>query len=40
VLNTLTEHDYQEAFEKWQKRWEHCVRAESCYFEGVGGQQV
>jgi hypothetical protein len=21
VLNTLTEHNTQEAFEKWQKRW-------------------
>jgi hypothetical protein len=22
VLNTLTEHGFQEAFKKWQKRWE------------------
>jgi hypothetical protein len=22
VLNTLTEHDSQDAFKKWQKRWE------------------
>jgi hypothetical protein len=22
VLNTLTEHDFQDAFKKWQKRWE------------------
>jgi hypothetical protein len=21
VLNTLTEHDFQDAFTKWQKRW-------------------
>jgi hypothetical protein len=25
VLNTLTEHDFQDAFKKWQKRWEWCV---------------
>jgi hypothetical protein len=22
VLNTFTEHDFQDAFTKWQKRWE------------------
>jgi hypothetical protein len=22
VLNTLIEHDFQDAFEKWQKHWE------------------
>jgi hypothetical protein len=21
VLNTVTEHDFQDAFKKWQKRW-------------------
>jgi hypothetical protein len=21
VLNTLTEHDFQDEFKKWQKRW-------------------
>jgi hypothetical protein len=21
ALNTVTEHDYQDAFKKWQKRW-------------------
>jgi hypothetical protein len=25
VLNTLTEHDFQDAFKKWQKRWERCI---------------
>jgi hypothetical protein len=30
VLNTLTEHDFQEAFKKWQMRWEWCI-----HFEGV-----
>jgi hypothetical protein len=38
VLNTLTEHDFQDAFKKWQKRWERCIRVEGDYFEGDGGQ--
>jgi hypothetical protein len=28
VMNTLTEHDFQDAFELWQKQWERCIRAE------------
>jgi hypothetical protein len=28
VLNTLTEHDFQDAFKKWQKRWERFILAE------------
>jgi hypothetical protein len=32
VLNTLTEHDFQDAFKKWQRHWEWC------YFEGDSGQ--
>jgi hypothetical protein len=28
VLNTLREHDFQDAFKTWQKRWEMCKRAE------------
>jgi hypothetical protein len=27
MLNTLTEHDFQDAFEKWQKHWEWYMRA-------------
>jgi hypothetical protein len=38
VLNTLTEHDFQDSFKKWQKRWERCVRAEGDYFKGDGGR--
>jgi hypothetical protein len=38
VLNTLTEHDFQDAFRKCQKRWERCIRAEEDCFEGDGGQ--
>jgi hypothetical protein len=28
VLNTLREHDFQDAFKKWQKSWERFIRAE------------
>jgi hypothetical protein len=38
VLNTLTEHHFQKAFKKCQKRWERCIRAEGNYFEGDGDQ--
>jgi hypothetical protein len=38
VLNTLTEHDFQDAFKKWRKRWEWFVCEEEDYFEGDGGQ--
>jgi hypothetical protein len=34
----LTEYDFQDAFKKWQKRWERCIRTEGDYFEGDGGQ--
>jgi hypothetical protein len=39
MLNTLTEHDSQDAFKKWQKPWEWCICTEGVYFEGDGGQQ-
>jgi hypothetical protein len=38
VLNTLTEHDFQDAFKKWQKHWEWCVHVEVDYVEGYSGQ--
>jgi hypothetical protein len=38
VLNVLTEHDFQNAFKKWQKRWEQRVLVEGDYFEGDVGQ--
>jgi hypothetical protein len=38
VLIILTEHDFQDALEEWQKRWEQCIRAEGDYFECDGGQ--
>jgi hypothetical protein len=37
LLNTFTEHDFQGAFKKWQKRWEQCIHTEGDYFEGDGG---
>jgi hypothetical protein len=40
VLNTLREHDFQNAFKKWQMRWERCMGAKGEYFEGDGGQQA
>jgi hypothetical protein len=38
VLKTLTEHDFQDTFKKYQKRWERCIRAEGDYLESDGGQ--
>jgi hypothetical protein len=38
VLNNLPEHDFQDAFKKWQKRLEQCICAEEDYFEGDSGQ--
>jgi hypothetical protein len=38
VLNTLTEHNFQDAFTKWQKRWERCIHAKGDNVEGDGGQ--
>jgi hypothetical protein len=32
VLNTLTEHDFQNAFKNWQNCPERCIRAEGDYF--------
>src|SRR5215475_14309547 len=37
VLDTLTEKDFQEAFQKWRRRWDQCLHAGGNYFEGDGG---
>jgi hypothetical protein len=37
VLNTLTEHDFQDAFKNGRRVWKRCIRAEGDYFEGGGG---
>jgi hypothetical protein len=38
VLNTLTKHDFWDAFRKWQKHWEWCIRVERECFERDVGQ--
>jgi hypothetical protein len=38
MLNTLTEHNFQDAFYKWQNYWEWCIRVEWGYIKGYGGQ--
>jgi len=38
VLDTLTEKDFQEAFQKWRRQWDRCLHAGGNYFEGDGGQ--
>jgi hypothetical protein len=38
VLDTLTEKDFQEAFQKWRRRWDRCLQAGENYFEGDGGR--
>jgi hypothetical protein len=38
VLNTFTEHNFQDAFKKWQKCWEQCIHVEGDYSEVDGGQ--
>jgi hypothetical protein len=32
------EHDFPDAFKKWQKRWEQCIFSEGNYFEDDRGQ--
>jgi hypothetical protein len=36
VLDTLIEKDFQEAFQKWRKRWDRCLYVRGNYFEGDG----
>jgi hypothetical protein len=38
VLNILTEHDFQDAFKKWQKSRKWCIHTEGDYFKRDGGQ--
>ena len=37
ILNTLTLADFTECFQKFQNRWDRCIRAQGDYFEGDGG---
>jgi hypothetical protein len=36
-LDTLTEKEFQEAFQKW-RRWGRCLHAGRNYFDGDGGR--
>jgi hypothetical protein len=38
VLDTVTEKDFQEVFQKWRGRWDQCLHAGGNYFEGDGGR--
>jgi hypothetical protein len=38
VLDTVREKDFQEAFQKWRRRWDWSLHAGGNYFEGDGGQ--
>jgi hypothetical protein len=38
VMNTLTEHNFLDAFKKWQKLWKPFIHAEGDYFESDGGR--
>jgi hypothetical protein len=37
VLDTLRENDFQEAFQKWRRRWDRCLHVGGNYFECDGG---
>jgi hypothetical protein len=38
VLDTLTEKDFQEAFQNWRGRWDRYLNAGGNYFEDDGGR--
>jgi hypothetical protein len=38
VLDTLSEKDFQEAFQRWRRRWDLCLHAGGNYLEGDGGR--
>jgi hypothetical protein len=38
VLDSLTEKDFQEEFQKWGWRWDRRLHARGNYFEGDGGR--
>jgi hypothetical protein len=33
-LRATTESAFQEAFQRWKKRWERCITSRGDYFEG------
>jgi hypothetical protein len=38
VLDSVTERNFQGAFQKWRGRWDRCVHAGGNYFEGDDGR--
>jgi hypothetical protein len=38
VLDTRTDKDFEEAFQKRRRRWDRCVHAGGNYFEVDGGR--
>jgi hypothetical protein len=38
VLDSLTDKDFQEAFQKWRRWWDRGLHAGGNYFEGDGGR--
>jgi hypothetical protein len=38
VLDSVTEKDLQEEFQKWRRHWDRCLHAGGNYFEGDGGR--
>jgi hypothetical protein len=38
VLHTLRENDFQDAFQKWSRRWYLCLSVGGNYFEGYDGR--
>jgi transposase len=38
VLDSVTEKDFQEAFQKQRRRWDRCLLVGGNYFEGDGGR--
>jgi hypothetical protein len=38
VLDTVTEKDFQKAFQKYRTRWDRCLHAGGNYFEVYGGR--
>jgi hypothetical protein len=38
VLDAVTEKYFQQAFQKWRRRWDRFLNAGENYFEGDGGR--
>jgi hypothetical protein len=36
VLKALIQKGFQDSFQSWLKRWDHCVHSQGNYFEGDG----